>query len=276
MTQSHTLPDYDLRDLLTVMARLRDPDTGCDWDLQQSYRSIAPSTIEEAYEVVDAIERDDFVHLREELGDLLFQVIFYSQLATEEQRFSFDDVVQQLAAKLVRRHPHVFPAGTLESRRQPGKPADEQAIIKAWEAIKEEERSAKGATGVLADVPVALPATTRAAKLQKRASRCGFDWPDAAGVFRQLDEELRELKDAINEADQDSIAEEAGDMLFTAINLTRHLGLDAESVLRAANKKFERRFGFIEAQLAEQGLRPEPENLDQMENLWRAAKATGL
>ena len=274
--ESESPAKYDLHDLLKVMARLRDPKTGCNWDLQQSYRTIAPSTIEEAYEVVDAIERDDFVHLREELGDLLFQVIFYSQLALEEQRFSFDDVVQQLAAKLVRRHPHVFPAGTLESRREGDKPVDEQVIIKAWEAIKEEERSAKGATGVLADVPVTLPATTRAAKLQKRASRCGFDWSDVTGVFNQLDEELQELREAINDADQQGIAEEAGDLLFTAVNLTRHLGLDAESVLRAANAKFERRFNFIEKQLADNGLSPELENIEQMENLWQAAKRSGL
>lgn len=267
---------YQLQDLLEIMSRLRDPATGCSWDLQQNYRSIASSTIEEAYEVVDAIEQEDYRHLREELGDLLFQVIFYSQLAKEEERFKFEDVVSELSAKLVRRHPHVFPAGTLESRRDPGVPLDEKAIAKAWEAIKEEERVAKGAGGVLDDVPQALPAMTRAAKLQKRASRCGFDWPDTDGVFSQVDEELRELQEAVADADTDAVAEEAGDLLFSIVNLVRHLRLDGETVLRAANRKFERRFNYIEQRLAEEGSSPEQADVETMENLWRAAKRSGL
>lgn len=265
-----------LHALLTVMRRLRDPDMGCSWDLQQTYQSIAPSTIEEAYEVVDTIERRDYQHLREELGDLLFQVVFYSQLAAEEERFSFDDVVADLANKLIRRHPHVFPEGTLESRRQPGTALDEKAIAKAWELIKEEERAAKGAGGILDDVPLALPATTRAAKLQKRASRCGFDWTHLDGVLAQVDEELGELRQAIAQQDENAIAEEAGDLLFASINLTRHLGLDAEAVLRAGNRKFERRFRYIENQLAAQGLSPEQADVALMESLWQAAKREGL
>lgn len=267
---------YQLQDLLEVMSRLRDPATGCNWDLQQSFQSIAPSTIEEAYEVVDAIERSDFNHLREELGDLLFQVIFYSQLASEEGRFSFNDVVNELSAKLVRRHPHVFPEGTLESRREPSKALDEVAIAKAWEAIKEGERAAKGSAGVLDDVPHTLPAMTRAAKLQKRASRCGFDWPDTGGVLQQVDEELQELKEAIAEQDKAAVAEEAGDLLFTVVNLLRHLKLDGETVLRAANRKFERRFSFIEQRLSEEGSSPEEADVAVMEKLWQAAKQSGL
>jgi ATP diphosphatase len=267
---------YDLSDLLKVMSRLRDPETGCSWDVKQNYRSIAPSTIEEAYEVVDAIEREDYHHLREELGDLLFQVVFYAQLAIEEQRFSFHDVVTELAAKLIRRHPHVFPEGTLLSERQPGKPLNEKAIAKAWEAIKEEERAAKGARGVLDDIPMGLPAMSRAAKLQKRASRCGFDWPDVRGVFAQLQEELQELQSAVSDGDQDAIADEAGDLLFAAVNLVRHLKLDGEAVLRQGNQKFERRFRYIESRLAEEGSSPEQADVEHMESLWQAAKRSGL
>lgn len=276
MTTADTSPQYALCDLLRIMARLRDPETGCHWDLQQNYRSIAPSTIEEAYEVVDAIERDDYAHLLEELGDLLFQVVFYSQLATEEKRFTFDDVVDRLCSKLVRRHPHVFPEGTPQSQRQPGQAMDDKVIAKAWEAIKEEERQAKGAAGVLDDVPLALPATTRAAKLQKRASRCGFDWSSVDGVFAQLDEETRELREAVDQNNKKAVAEEAGDLMFTAVNLIRHLKLDPETALRAANGKFERRFRYIERRLADGGSTPEQAEVDDLEALWQAAKREGL
>jgi ATP diphosphatase len=276
MTESESSLSRDLADLLTVMSRLRDPDTGCTWDLRQTYQSIVPSTLEEAYEVVDAIERQDYQHLREELGDLLFQVVFHSQLASEEQRFAFGDVVADLAKKLIRRHPHVFPGGTLDSRRPLGDVPDEPAIARAWEEIKEEERMAKGAVGLLDDLPLALPATTRATKMQKRASRCGFDWSQVEDVIAQLQEELGELEDAIARQNADDMAEEAGDLLFSAVNVTRHLGLDAESVLREANRKFERRFRYIEKHLAAQGMSPETADTSQMEGLWRMAKEAGL
>ncbi len=276
MSSSESSKTYGMADLLMVMSRLRDPDTGCDWDLQQSYESIAPSTLEEAYEVVDAIERRDYQHLREELGDLLFQVVFHSQLATEEQRFTFADVVADLAGKLIRRHPHVFPEGTLMSRRDPNTKLDQRALAQAWENIKEDERAAKGSAGVLDDVPVALPALVRAAKLQKRASRCGFDWSDIAPVFDQVDEEVRELREAIIGQSAEEIAEEAGDVLFSMVNLTRHLGLDGEAVLRQANQKFERRFRYIEEQLAKSGKTPEQVPTDQLEDLWQRAKGVGL
>lgn len=276
MTKPEPSLNRNLADLLAVMSRLRDPATGCNWDLRQTYQSIAPSTIEEAYEVVDAIEREDYQHLREELGDLLFQVIFHSQLAAEEQRFSFADVVADLANKLVRRHPHVFPEGTLDSRRPAGSAPDETAIARMWEEIKEEERAAKGAVGLLDDLPLALPAMTRAAKMQKRASHCGFDWVHIDGVIAQVDEELHELQDAIARQSASDIAEEAGDLLFSAVNLTRHLGLDAESVLREGNRKFERRFRYIESRLAEEGSSPEKADVDYMERLWHEAKKAGL
>ncbi len=276
MTESRSTLSQDLTDLLTVMSRLRDPETGCSWDQRQTYKSIVPSTLEEAYEVVDAIEREDYQHLREELGDLLFQVVFHSQLASEEQRFTFGDVVADLAQKLIRRHPHVFPEGTLDSHRKPGHLADESAIARVWENIKEEERAAKGAAGLLDDLPLALPAMTRAAKMQKRASRCGFDWSRVEDVVAQLQDELRELEEAMDQQNADDMAEEAGDLLFSAVNLTRHLGLDAESVLREANRKFERRFRYIEERLAEQGKSPETADIRQMESLWCAAKEAGL
>lgn len=276
MSDSNSDGQYGLAELLQVMARLRDRDTGCDWDLQQTYKSIAPSTIEEAYEVVDAIEREDFGHLREELGDLLFQVVFHSRLAEEDRHFSFGDVVDGLAAKLIRRHPHVFPDGTLESKRHPDDPSDQAAIVEAWEALKQKERKAKGVTGVLDDVPPGLPALTRAMKLQKRASVSGFDWPSIGGVIEQLEEELGELREAIAANDNDNMAEEAGDLLFAAVNLLRHLRLDPETVLRGGNAKFERRFRFIERELAKQGLHPQDADLASLEALWLAAKREGL
>lgn len=260
---------YSIDDLLYLMARLRDPDGGCPWDLDQNYASIAPSTIEEAYEVVDAIETGDLDHLREELGDLLFQVIFYSQLAREEQRFDFPRIVSDLVAKLVRRHPHVFPDGELYGRTTQDA-ADSPDVKARWEAIKQEERAAKGATGALDDVPLNLPALTRAAKLQKRASRVGFDWPDVHGPIAKVREELAELDGALAGGDAAAAEEEYGDLLFAAANIGRHLKIDPETALRRASRKFERRFRHMEAHSAD-GL--DALDRDRLEDLWRRAKA---
>lgn len=267
------LEKYGLEDLLYLMARLREPDTGCPWDLQQDYRSITPSTLEEAYEVVDAIEKADYGHLQEELGDLLFQVVFYSQLGQEDGHFSFKGIVSELVDKLVRRHPHVFPDGSLESRIETRAARDEEAIKANWEQLKSQERAARGKAGILDDVPLTLPALSRAAKLQKRAANAGFDWPHIAGVVEKIEEELTEVKAALAAEDKTAAADELGDLLFAAVNLSRHLKLDPEAVLRAGNSKFERRFRYME-QMARQRGRP-LENLSAaaMEALWLEAKA---
>lgn len=262
---------FGVEDLLFLMQRLRDPDGGCPWDLKQSYRTIAPSTLEEAYEVVDAIEREDYPHLKEELGDLLFQTIFYSQLAAEEGRFSFADVVDTLVSKLIRRHPHVFTDGTLRGRAAASELTDKH-VKHNWEAIKQEERTQKGVEGLLADVPLALPAVVRAAKLQKRAARIGFDWPDSKGVMVKLLEEIRELNAALESADESAVAAEIGDLLFTCVNLARHLNVDPESALRATNNKFTARFQHMERAAGVAGkvlsLLPQAE----LEQLWQQAK----
>jgi nucleoside triphosphate diphosphatase len=266
---------YVLADLLTVMQRLRDPGRGCPWDLQQSFASIAPHTLEECYELVDAIERGDAPQIREELGDVLFQVIFYAQLGREQDQFNFDDLVHGLVNKLLRRHPHVFPNGELEigdSRAESETTAVEQ-VNRNWERIKQEERAAKQQTGVLDDVPLALPALSRAAKLQKRAARVGFDWTDWRDIVAKIDEEQQELIEAIASGDREKITEELGDLLFSGVNLARFLDIDPEAALRACNRKFERRFGFIERALAERGRRPEQASLAEMDALWAAAKA---
>ena len=264
---------YSLDDLKTLMTRLRDPQTGCPWDVEQDYRSIAPSTIEEAYEVVDAIERENYEHLREELGDLLFQVIFYSEIATEEKRFSVDDVISDLVSKLIRRHPHVFPENTLESEASPDRsPEQERQIKQRWEALKLEERKAKGQTGLLDDVPLNFPGLTRAAKLQKRASSVGFDWPSIDGVVEKVEEELAEVKQAINDGDSKAVAEELGDLLFATVNVCRHTKVEPETALRGANQKFENRFRYIEAALAERGILPQDASLELMDALWDEAK----
>lgn len=259
---------YSIDDLLYLMARLRDPETGCPWDLKQDYASIAPSTLEEAFEVVDTIERGDLGHLREELGDLLFQVIFYSQLAREEQRFDFSVVVSGLVAKLVRRHPHVFPDGTLQSQvtGQEQMPAD---VKQRWEAIKQQERADKGASGLLDDVPMNLPALSRAAKLQKRAAGVGFNWSDVQGPIAKVREELAEVEQALLEDDREALVEELGDLLFSVVNISRFLKIDPEAALRAGNRKFEHRFRYIEAQAK----RPLKElELEELELLWSRAK----
>lgn len=259
---------YSTDDLLYLMARLRDPETGCPWDIKQDYASIAPSTLEEAYEVVDAIEKQDFVHLKEELGDLLFQVIFYSQLGKEEQRFDFGSVVSGLVEKLVRRHPHVFPDGTLASKidNRHTLPADVKA---RWEAIKQEERAAKGASGILADVPLNLPALSRAAKLQKRAASVGFDWQDISGPIAKVREELLEVEEALAAHDTQAIEDELGDLFFSVVNISRYLKIDPEQALRKANQKFEQRFNYIETN----SIRPLTEtSIEEMNTLWEKAK----
>jgi len=276
-------PVYGVSELLQLMARLREPATGCPWDLKQHYRSITPSTIEEAYEVVDAIEREDYAHLKEELGDLLFQVVFYGQLAQEEGRWSFEDVVHDLTAKLIRRHPHVFPLGTLASRRSVGDVIDEASIKQSWEAIKQQEREGKGKHGVLADVPLALPALKRAEKLQKRAASVGFDWGAASEVLEKIEEEVVELSEvnssytqAVTEQEKASLAlsvtEELGDLMFSCVNFARHLKLDSEQVLRAANQKFEKRFSAMEAQLLSEGVNLEDASPELMDECWRRVK----
>jgi MazG family protein len=266
---------YQLPDLLHLMARLRDPQHGCPWDLQQNYASIVPHTLEEAYEVADAIESGDFDHLPGELGDLLFQVVYYSQLAREEGRFEFATVVDAITRKLIRRHPHVFPDGDLYG--SPELPRlDEAAIKQRWEAIKAEERAEKAAApeqlSLLDDVPSALPALSRAAKLQKRAAQVGFDWPEALPVVDKVREELGEVLEAMSENDPQAIAEELGDLLFVVVNLARHLKVDPENALRAANGKFERRFRFIEQALREAGRPIEHCDLDELDALWGEAK----
>jgi len=266
---------YQLDDLLHLMARLRDPQHGCPWDLKQNYTTIVPHTIEEAYEVADAIERGDFDHLPGELGDLLFQVVYYSQLAHEEGRFEFAQVVDGITRKLIRRHPHVFPDGDLYGAVDVAK-LEEAAVKQRWEEIKAEERAEKANApeqlSLLDDVPTALPSLSRAIKLQKRAAQVGFDWPEALPVVDKVREELDEVLEAMSENDPEAIGEEIGDLLFVVSNLARHLKVDPETALRAANAKFERRFRFIEQALREAGRSIEDCALDELDALWGEAK----
>jgi len=263
------------------MKRLRDPKTGCPWDIQQNYMSITPSTLEEAYEVVDAIERGDFDHLREELGDLLFQVVFYSEMASEENRWAFDDVVHTLTDKLIRRHPHVFPDGRLNSERSCDRRITDEDIKGNWESIKQAERESKGKKRLLDDIPQALPALRRAEKIQKRAAKVGFDWSSTDKVLDKLNEEVGELNDAMKLSSQlnqsvghQSVEEELGDVLFTCVNLARHLKLDAEQLLRTSNRKFEKRFGYIEDRIIDSGKEVNQASLAEMDELWNQAKNT--
>lgn len=253
--------------LLEIMRRLRDPEHGCPWDVQQDFRSIAPYTIEEAYEVAEAIEQEDLAQLKDELGDLLFQVVFHAQMAQEAGAFDFDAVAEAIAEKLVRRHPHVF--GVADIR-------DADAQTQSWEAIKAEERRQKaggGPVSALDGVGVGLPGLTRAVKLQKRAARVGFDWAEIGPVFDKLDEEIRELRHELEQGGApDRLEDELGDLLFVAANLARHLKVDPEAALRRTNAKFERRFRYIERALAEQGRTPDDASLEEMDALWEAAK----
>lgn len=266
---------YKLDDLLHLMARLRDPQHGCPWDLRQDYASIVPHTLEEAYEVADTIARRDFPQLRDELGDLLFQVVYYSQLGREDGHFDFAQVVDGITRKLVRRHPHVFPDGDLHGPLDLPR-LDEATIKRRWEEIKAEERAEKAAApeqlSLLDDVPAALPALSRAAKLQKRAANVGFDWADATPVVAKIQEELEEVREAMANGQAAQVAEEVGDLLFVMVNLARHLQVDAEDALRQANAKFERRFRFIEEALKAQDRSPQEASLEEMDALWDAAK----
>jgi ATP diphosphatase len=252
-------PGAGIERLLEIMRRLRDPETGCPWDVEQDFRTIAPYTIEEAHEVADAIERDAIDELEGELGDLLLQVVYHAQMAEERGAFAFGDVVRGIADKMVRRHPHVFGDASRD------KSADDQ--VRDWEAAKAQERTG----GVLDGVALALPALTRAVKLQNRAARVGFDWPSAEPVLAKIAEEAEEV--AAVRHDPERVFEEFGDLLFVVANLARHLKVDPEAALRAANTKFARRFAGIEEMLAERGKRPEDSNLAEMDALWDAVKA---
>ncbi|WP_280549829.1 nucleoside triphosphate pyrophosphohydrolase [Halomonas sp. 11-S5] len=272
-----SLPRYDLDDLLTLMAVLRDPEQGCPWDVKQDWDSIVPHTLEEAYEVADAIERRAWDELPGELGDLLFQVVYYSQFGTEAGRFDFHEVVHVLTAKMLRRHPHVFPDGTLASRREGVSAAEVQTrqVHSRWESLKAEERAERAraeAHSVLDDVPRTLPALSRASKLSKRAARVGFDWPDASGVLAKIREELDEVEEALAEGVRAHAAEEVGDLLFAVTNLARTLKADPEQCLRATNAKFERRFRHVEAALAAAEVPLQEAGLAAMERHWQAAK----
>ncbi|AVX21949.1 Nucleoside triphosphate pyrophosphohydrolase [Pseudomonas syringae pv. atrofaciens] len=266
---------YTVQDLLNLMARLRDPQFGCPWDLKQNYASIVPHTLEEAYEVADAIEQGDLDHLKGELGDLLFQVVFYAQLAKEEGRFEFDDVIDGITRKLLRRHPHVFPTGELYAPAETPRLTDQQVNLR-WDEIKAEERAEKAGVpeqlSLLDDVPRALPALSRAAKLQKRAAQVGFDWPAALPVVDKVREELDEILEAMVDNDAEGIAEEVGDLLFSVVNLARHLKVDPETALRSANSKFDRRFRFIEQALRHLQRPIEACSLEEMDALWGEAK----
>jgi ATP diphosphatase len=283
--ESFMKPSRDIETLLAIMARLRTPVEGCPWDLEQDFASIAPCAIEEAYEVVDAIERNDFIDLREELGDLLLQVVFHAQMAQEKSLFDFGGVVQAITTKLIRRHPHVF---------GDARDLSPDEVAKAWTAIKQEEKAERAAvraalrqeslgsgnkalapsssTSVLAGVPHALPALTRALKLQQKASKVGFDWNDARLVLAKIREECDELERELDAGDNKAAAGEIGDLIFAMVNLARHCDADAEEALRGTNAKFERRFGFIESELDAQGRTPALASLEEMDALWDEAK----
>jgi nucleoside triphosphate diphosphatase len=265
-------PSRDIAALLDTMAALRTPGTGCPWDLEQNFATIAPYTIEEAYEVADAIERGDLPDLREELGDLLLQVVFHACMAQEQGAFDFVDVVEAITGKLLRRHPHVF--GDARGLEVDG-------VNALWERIKAEEKAEQAASGkpalqagALAGVPVTLPALTRALKLQEKAGRVGFDWNDPRAVLSKIREEADEIEAALDSEDNETIGREVGDLLFAVVNLARHVKADPESVLRGTNRKFARRFAAIERALAAQGKSPREATLAEMDALWDAAKAT--
>lgn len=251
--------------LLEIMRALRDPKTGCPWDIEQSFESIAPYTVEEAYEVADAIARKDWDDLRDELGDLLLQAVYHAQIAEEEKLFNFDDIANGISDKMLRRHPHVFAD---ESR---DKSSVEQT--QDWEKLKAAERLNKAKSGALDDVALALPALMRAVKLQKRAARVGFDWPEIGHVLEKIKEEAAELVEAQSTSDQAHMAEEYGDLLFVMVNLGRHLNIDPEDALRQANAKFTRRFRHIENELNKLGKTPQSSSLTEMDAFWEEAKA---
>jgi ATP diphosphatase len=274
-------PARDISRLLEIMAALRTPKTGCPWDLEQNFATIAPYTIEEAYEVADAIARNDLDDLRDELGDLLLQVVFHARMAQEQGAFDFADVIQAITDKLIRRHPHVF---------GDARDLSPDAVKDLWHEIKAQEKAAKAGRragggqehegahegareGTLADVPIALPALTRALKLQQKASKVGFDWNDPRAVLAKIREEADEIEAALDAGQKSDAGNEAGDLLFAVVNLARHLDADPEAVLRTTNQKFERRFAWIERAMAQRGTTPSKANLAEMDALWDAAKA---
>lgn len=272
-------PSRNIDRLLEIMAALRNPETGCPWDVEQNFQSIMPYTLEETYEVLDAIERDDMDDLREELGDLLLQVVFHSRMAEEQGSFAFGDVVEAITHKMIRRHPHVF--GDAEARSA-GMAKGSWNRIKAEEKAERVERRAKlglettEKNGFLDDIPQAFPALLRALKLQQKAAKVGFDWSEAAPILDKIAEETAELKEAMAAKEREDIEEEYGDLLFAMVNLGRHLEIDAETALVAANEKFKRRFHFIEKTLGETGSDLDAATLDEMETIWGEAKKKGL
>jgi MazG family protein len=253
-----------IEDLLAVMARLRNPEGGCPWDLEQNFKTIAPYTVEEAYEVADAIERGSMDELKDELGDLLFQVVFHAQMAGEQGAFDFNDVVTNVTDKMIYRHPHVFgeakaaSAGDVEGR--------------IWEEQKDKEKKRQGLESILDDVPLALPAIKRAQKLQKRAARVGFEWAKPADVLDKMEEEIGEMRQALKDGKQEEIVDELGDLFFVLTNFGRMLGADCEEALQHGNRKFTRRFQGVEKALKAQGKKPEESTLEEMEALWQAEK----
>ena len=269
-------PRYSVPDLLRVMQRLRDPDTGCPWDLRQDFQSIVPSTLEECYELAQAIESNAFDHVEEELGDVLFQVVFYAQLGAEQELFCFESVVDTVVKKLLRRHPHVFANGEIEGTVLDRSSIDQ--VAETWESIKQQERKGKQLSGLLADIPLALPALPRAQKVQKRAAQINFDWTEATAVLSKLQEEIAELVVAMtvvneeNKVNEHSIHEEMGDVLFTCVNLARHLGLDAEETLRHATGKFEQRIHMMEVAAQAQGESLSTLGTRQLDDLWESVK----
>ncbi len=271
--------------LIALMTMLRDKKHGCPWDLEQSISSLLPYTLEEVYEVADAIENDDMVELEDELGDLLFQVVFYAQIAKEQGLFDFDDIASAISDKLIRRHPHVFPDRDVDQYGKQQEISADQVIIN-WEAIKAEEREAKRlksgrkvsnrAASILDDVPRALPAIERARKLQKRAASVGFDWRELKPVLDKLKEEIAEFEQALEQGESEAISNELGDILFTTVNLARHSKVEPEIALRSANRRFENRFKWIETTLHSQGRSLKDAVLDELDQLWEQAKANGL
>ena len=253
----------NIEKLLAVMSQLRDKEDGCEWDKEQTFKSIAPFTIEEAYEVADAIERENATDLKEELGDLLLQVVFLSQIAKEEELFSFDDVAKTISEKLIRRHPFVFSDKKNHS-------LDEQ--VNQWEEIKQKERSKKNQEGILEGIAKNLPSLQRSQKIQKRVSSVGFDWPDTKGVFEKIKEELRELEEAVESNNKESIQEEIGDLYMIITNLSEKLGVDSEEALRKSNVKFEKRFNYIEKELGKDDIKVSEMDLDELNTLWDDSK----
>lgn len=292
MNEAEFIKRSAIEKLVALMVMLRDQELGCPWDLEQTIESLVPYTLEEVYEVVDAIDKNDMVELKDELGDLLFQVVFYAQIACEEGLFTFDDVADSITAKLIRRHPHVFPDATIGSFGSKSYISSDQVVVN-WEAIKQEEkikklqhRAQRGQTekedstdaiaSTLDDVPRSLPALERAYKLQKRAANTGFDWSDIAPVIEKLKEESAEFQSALETKNQQQIQAEIGDVLFTAVNLARHASVEPEIALRAANHRFEERFKWIETTLYSRDQTVDETNQEQLNELWEQAKGMGL